>query len=113
MDRIRLQEFMDRKGYKQQSLANALGVKRELVAAWNTGRSDVTRENIGKLLSAGMFLEEIFGEEVAAKALRKNESSNDSVNSADVRDIARQMLIDSMSQTLEKLKSDGPKPPQK
>lgn len=58
---------MTRKGFTQQQLAEAIGVKMELVVACNTGRSDLTRENMSKLLEAGMFLDEIFGDEVAGK----------------------------------------------
>lgn len=49
MEKVKLQEFMNRKGFTQQDLADAIGVKRELVGAWNTGRSDITRENLAKL----------------------------------------------------------------
>ncbi|MCQ2107054.1 MAG: hypothetical protein MJZ26_14845 [Fibrobacter sp.] len=59
-----------------------------------------------ELFKAGATVETLFGVEYKASG-----KINDVP--ADVRDIARQMLIDSMSQTLEKLKSDGPKPPQK
>lgn len=62
MEKVKLQEFMNRKGFTQQDLADAIGVKRELVGAWNTGRSDITRENLAKLFKAGMFFEEAFGE---------------------------------------------------
>lgn len=60
MNRVKLKEFMDRKGWTQQQLADAIDVKRELVAAWNTGRSDITRENLAKLFSVGMYFEEAF-----------------------------------------------------
>ena len=62
MERVKLQEFMNRKGMTQQQLADLIGVKRELVGAWNTGRSDITRENLAKLFDAGMFFEEAFGD---------------------------------------------------
>lgn len=58
---------MTRKGFTQQQLAEAICVKRELVGSWNTGISDLTRENISKLLEAGMFLDEIFVKKVAKK----------------------------------------------
>lgn len=67
MERVKLQEFMNRKGFTQKDLAEAIGVKRELVAAWNTGRSNITRENLVKLFIEGMTLEEAFGKEVAEK----------------------------------------------
>ena len=62
MEKVKLQEFMNRKGFTQQDLADAIGVKRELVGAWNTGRSDITRENLAKLFKAGMFFSEAFGD---------------------------------------------------
>lgn len=62
MGKVKIQEFMTRKGLTQQGLADLIGVKRELVGAWNTGRADVTRENLAKLFSAGMYFDEAFGE---------------------------------------------------
>lgn len=85
MERIKLQEFMTRKGFTQQQLAEAIGVKREFVGAWNTGRSDLTRENMSKLLEAGMFLDKIFGDEVAGKIAYRNQA--DSAASENPRDI--------------------------
>ena len=38
--------------------------KMEIVGAWNTGRADVTRENLAKLFSAGMYFDEAFGDEI-------------------------------------------------
>ena len=85
MERIKLQEFMTRKGFTQQQLAEVIGVKRELVGAWNTGRSDLTRENMSKLLEAGMFLDEIFGDEIAGKIVYRNKAGSDA--SENPRDI--------------------------
>ena len=65
MERIQLQKYMDRRGYTQQKLADAIGVKRDLVAAWNTGRSNVTRECLAKLIIDGMSIEEAFDKNVA------------------------------------------------
>lgn len=62
MGKVKIQEFMTRKGLTQQGLADLIGVKRELVGAWNTGRADVTRENLAKLFSNGMYFDEAFGE---------------------------------------------------
>lgn len=62
---VKIQEFLNRKGFTQQQLADAIGVSREVVGKWNTQRSDVTRENCGRLLLAGMSLEEMFGDDVA------------------------------------------------
>lgn len=76
---------MTRKGFTQQQLAEVIGVKRELVGAWNTGRSDLTRENMSKLLEAGMYLDEIFGDEVAGKITYRNQVDSDaSENPRDV-----------------------------
>ena len=36
----------------------------ELVGDWNTGRADVTRENLAKLFSEGMYFDEAFGDEI-------------------------------------------------
>ena len=76
---------MARKGFTRQQLAEAIGVKRELVGSWNTGISDLTRENMSKLLEAGMFLYEIFGDEVAGEIAYGNQS--DSSASKNPRDI--------------------------
>ena len=65
LERVKLQEFMDRKGLTQQQLADKIGVNRGAIGKWNTHVSDVTRENCAKLLLAGMTLEEMFGKEVA------------------------------------------------
>lgn len=62
---VKIQEFLNRKGFTQQQLADAIGVSREVVGKWNTQRSDVTRENCGRLLLGGMSLEEMFGDDVA------------------------------------------------
>lgn len=61
----KLQEFLSRQNLTQESLAQKIGVKRGTIAQWNTGRTDITRENCGKLLAEGMSLEELFGDEVA------------------------------------------------
>lgn len=74
MNRVKLKEFMDRKGWTQQQLADAIDVKRELVAAWNTGRSDITRENLAKLFSVGMYFEEAFED---VELLRRNQLNID------------------------------------
>ncbi|WP_288801079.1 helix-turn-helix transcriptional regulator [uncultured Fibrobacter sp.] len=76
MERVKLQEFMSRKGYTQQDLAEAIGVKRELVGAWNTGRSDITRENLAKLFKVGMFFEEAFGD-IPIQTRQKENRDND------------------------------------
>lgn len=62
---VKIQEFLTRKGFTQQQLADEIGVSREVVGKWNTQKSDVTRENCARLLLAGMTLEEMFGEDVA------------------------------------------------
>ena len=59
LERVKLQEFMDRKGLTQQQLADKIGVNRGAIGKWNTHVSDVTRENCAKLLLAGMTLEEM------------------------------------------------------
>lgn len=71
MERIKLQEFMTRKGFTQQQFAEDICVKRELVGAWNTCGSDLTRENMSKLLEAGMFIDEIFLRRGCRKDCRK------------------------------------------
>lgn len=55
---------MTRNGLTQQGLADLIGVKMELVGDWNTGRADVTRENLAKLFSEGMYFDEAFGDEI-------------------------------------------------
>lgn len=62
---------MKRKGFTQQQFAEAIGVKRELVGSWNTCGIDLTRENMSKLLEAGMFIDEIFCDEVAGKIVER------------------------------------------
>lgn len=64
MGKVKIQEFMTRNGLIQQGLADLIGVKMELVGDWNTGRSDVTRENLDKLFSEGMYFDEAFGDEI-------------------------------------------------
>lgn len=55
---------MTRNGLTQQGLADLIGVKMDLVGDWNTGRADVTRENLAKLFSEGMYFDEAFGDEI-------------------------------------------------
>lgn len=64
MGKVKIQEFMTRNGLTQQGLADLIGVKMELVGDWNTGRADVTRENLAKLFSEGMYFDEAFGDEI-------------------------------------------------
>ena len=64
MGKVKIQEFMTRNGLAQQGLADIIGVKMELVGDWNTGRADVTRENLAKLFSEGMYFDEAFGDEI-------------------------------------------------
>lgn len=79
MEKVKLQEFMNRKGFTQQDLADAIGVKRELVGAWNTGRSDITRENLAKLFKAGMFFEEAFGDISLDEPQQTKQENDDSM----------------------------------
>lgn len=65
MKSVKLQEFLNRRGFTQQQLADEIGVTREVIGKWNTQKSDVTRENCARLLLAGMSLEEMFGDDVA------------------------------------------------
>lgn len=64
MGKVKIQEFMTRNGLTQQGLADLIGVKMELVGDWNTGRADVTRENLAKLFSEGMYFDEAFGDKI-------------------------------------------------
>lgn len=111
------QKFLNRMGWTQEILAQKLDSKQSRVSNWNTGSASPRYAEIIKLIELGANAEELFGKEAAEK-LRSREPLDPSVMQRpefqqNINDIARQMLIDSMSQTLEKLKSDGPKPPQK
>lgn len=105
-----VQKFMNRMGWHQNDLAEKLGCSQSRVAMWNTGRAFPRYSEFENLINLGINAEELFGKEVAEKLLGNSGASSDSSN---IHDVARQMLIDSVSLTLEKLKSDGPKPPQK
>ena len=110
-------KFMDRMGWGQQDIADRLGCAQSRVSDLNSGSRDPKYSELLKLIDLGITLEELFGKEAAEK-LRSREPLDPSVMQRpefqqNIHDVARQMLIDSMSQTLDKLKSDGPKPPQK
>lgn len=64
MGKLKIQEFMTINGLTQQGLADLIGVKMELVGDWNTDRADVTRENLAKLFSEGMYFDKAFGDEI-------------------------------------------------
>ncbi|WP_308602609.1 helix-turn-helix transcriptional regulator [uncultured Fibrobacter sp.] len=76
---IQIQKFMDRVGIKNQTeLANKLGLTQAAVSAWNSGARNPTYEICAQLLSMGMTIEELFGENIA-EACRNNDGKRERV----------------------------------
>lgn len=74
---------------------DAIGVKHELVGAWNTGRSDITRENLAKLFKAGMFFPEAFGD------IELDEPQKD----ADVERDSMSIVIDGLEKLIKNIRT--------
>lgn len=61
---VRIQEFMDRKGIKnQEELAAILGISQSAVSAWNAGTNTPKHKTCVQLLKMGMTFRELFGDE--------------------------------------------------
>ena len=61
---IRINEFMERKGIKNQTeLAKMLGLTQSAISSWNSGVRAPTHEMCEALLKMGMTLRELFGDE--------------------------------------------------
>ena len=66
----RLKSLMDEKGIKQQFVADALGVARNTVSNWVTGRSRVTIDEASRLADVlGVDLDHLAGRTVSPKEL--------------------------------------------
>lgn len=116
LQKVDLKKLSEETGLDYQGICNLVGIKEvKNLYKWTgmkmKGNGRPKYNAIVRLLEKGASVESLFG--VKYKAGNSEAKEFKGVNSAEVLDIARQMLIDSMSQTLEKLKSDGPKPPQK
>lgn len=61
---VRIQEFMDRKGIKnQEELAAILGLSQSAISAWNAGTNAPKHKTCVQLLKMGMTFRELFGDE--------------------------------------------------
>lgn len=61
---VRVQEFMERKGIKNQTeLAERLGLKQSAISAWNSGTNAPKHDTCVALLKMGMTFRELFGDE--------------------------------------------------
>lgn len=61
---VRIQEFMDRKGIKnQEELASILGLSQSAISAWNAGTNAPKHRTCVQLLKMGMTFRELFGDE--------------------------------------------------
>lgn len=61
---VRIQEFMDRKGIKnQEEPAAILGLSQSAISAWNAGTNAPKHKTCVQLLKMGMTFRELFGDE--------------------------------------------------
>lgn len=61
---LRIQEFMERKGIRNQTeLAKMLGISQAAISSWNSGVRSPTHETCVQLLKMGMTFRELFGDE--------------------------------------------------
>lgn len=63
--RVNIAGFLKRKGIVQRELAGKLGCSLSLVGMYGSGRIVPSYEKCAELLSLGMTVSELFGEEVA------------------------------------------------
>lgn len=77
---IRVQEFMDRVGIRNQTeLAQRLRLTQSAVSAWGAGVRFPSYETCVDLLKMGMTVSELFGDDVAALVSFGDQASPDAV----------------------------------
>jgi len=82
---IRLIQFMDRNGIKNQTeLAQKLGVSQSAISSWSSGRNEPDLNCMKKMLLMGMTIAELFGEDAEQSVINglKNKITPRSVDDA-------------------------------